>query len=108
MWNDCKNSIRRACYQHTLLLSSTLSNAAHGPYGSGRNQQSIQEAASSLSKSLSTEEFEELVDAMLRDRNLHETDDYDIPGIPTEPADIPELDCVRRLPVYAPKQNHMV
>lgn len=99
LWNDVKNSVRRAGMQHTLLLSSVLSNAAHGPFGSGRNHQSLLESADHLAKNMDPESFDALVDSMMMDRHLSELD-HDIPGIPSSPDDLPQLPCVKNLPTY--------
>lgn len=85
--------------QHTLLLSSVLSNAAHGPFGSARNHQSLTESAEHLAKNMDPDMFDALVDSMMMDRHLGELD-HDMPGIPSVPDDLPNLPCVQNLPIY--------
>lgn len=95
-WNDCRNSIRRAHKQYCILLSLTISNMAHGPYGSARNHQTMQQAAESLSQCISQDGFDNLVESMCRDM-LREPDD---PRVPQCPEDIPRLHVVNHLPIY--------
>ena len=83
-----------------MLLASVLSNCAHGPFGSGRNQQTIQESAASLSESMSSDQFEDLLDCMVMDRRLSDVD-IDDPDLPHDPHDLSNMSCVRNLPVYA-------
>ena len=89
-----RNSVRRAGLQHVLLLSLTIANVGAGPFGSGRNKQSMQEAADSLSESIEAEEFDTLIDMMIQDRGLL----CDDGSLPTTPSDI------TKLPIVA---NHM-
>ena len=105
LWNDVKNSVRRAGMQHTLLLSSVLSNAAHGPFGSARNHQSLVESAQHLAKTMDLDMFDALVDSMMMDRHLSELD-HDMPGIPSSPDELPNLPCVQKLPIYVHQTLH--
>lgn len=95
-WNNVRCAIRRAGLQYTILLSTTMNNTAHGPYRSGHNQQSFEEAATDLANRISEELFQELVEGMAMDRNV----DCDDPSIPQDPAQIPELPAIKNLPVF--------
>ena len=97
-WNDIKNSIRRSSLQHVVLLSTTLSNVAHGPYKSGRNMLSLREAAEDLAATMSDEQFSELVDLMAQDQHV----EFDDESLPQSPRDIPDLKCLTTLPVFVP------
>ena len=106
MWNNTKNAVRRSSLQHVLLLGSTMSNLAHGPFKSGRNQQSLQESARHLAATMSQESFEDLQDLMAADRGV----DVDNENIPQEPHQIPDHPAITKLPVFVPclKQCKMV
>ena len=95
-WNDVRNSIRRSGLQHTVLLSTVLSNCAHGPYRSGANKRSFQEAAIHLSENISLESFQQLVDSMAMDMGL----DSDDPILPQEFEQIPEQPAIATFPVF--------
>ena len=96
-WNDVRNSVRRAGLQHVLLLSLTIANVGAGPFGSGRNKQSMQEAADSISESIKPEEFDTLIDMMIQDRGLL----CDDGSLPTTPSDIPKLPIVANHMTFA-------
>ena len=96
-WNDVKNSCRRSNFQHCLLLATVMSNMAHGPYRSGRNKCTIQEAAKSLVQTMSHEEFNDLVDRMAIDRAVSESEDDSLPDAPEQILDLP---AIKNLPVY--------
>lgn len=98
MWNDCRNAIRRSSLQHCLLLGSTMQNLSHGPFKSGRNQQSIQEAAAHLANTIRQDDFEELQELMALDLGV----DVDDERVPQYPQDINNLPCIKNLPVFAP------
>lgn len=74
-----------------------MANMPHGPWAGGKNLQTIGEAASSLAKSMSDTQFDDLVEAMCQDRKCG----LDDPNIPAHPADIPELEAVKNLPTLA-------
>ena len=95
-WNDCKNSVRRAGFQHCLLLSTVINNLGHGPYRSGQNQVTIVEAAESLVKSMSSDQFDDLVDRMAMDRGISVDDE----SLPKTPQDILTLPVLKTLPVF--------
>ena len=78
-----------------MLLSSILSNAAHGPFTSARNMQTLQEAAEDLA-TMPLDNFNALVEGMLEDRHCSEDDE----NIPRTPADIVRLPAVRNLPPF--------
>ena len=101
LWNSVRNGVRRAGLQHTTLLSLTMSNCAHGPYASGKNRQSFEEAAEDLSNNISQEDFESLQEAICRDRRIDAEQDPDtLPDdFPECPADLPGLPVIRNLPV---------
>ena len=98
-WTNVRCAIRRAGLQHTILLSTIMNNCGHGPYRSGHNQQSFEEAAADLAKhmAMSEESFQELVDGMAMDRNVDSND----PSIPQDPSQIPGLPAIKNLPVFA-------
>ena len=100
-WNDVRNAIRRAGLQHVLLLSLTIANVGSGPFGSGRNKQSMQEAAEELSQSMSSDEFDNLLDMMIQDRCLQCDDGCDHESLPTTPGDIPKLPIVANHMTFA-------
>ena len=95
-WNDTKNSIRRANLQHVLLLGTVMGNVMHGPFRSGRNAQTLQEAVEHLSKNIGVNEFEELQDLIASDRHV----DPDDESVPQFPEDLPKMDCFRTTPVF--------
>ena len=97
MWNDTKNAVRRSGKQYCLLLSLTMSNMAHGPFGSGKNAQSLLEAAESLAHTISEDDFANLCDSMAMDLNC----ELDDPRIPQSAADIKNLPIFHHLPIYA-------
>ena len=99
LWNDVKNSMRRARLQHTMLLAATLSNVHHGPFQGGRNHATLMESAESLGRSITLDQFEDLQDRMMIDRGVHD-DAISCDEIPETPGDIPRLKCVETLPVY--------
>ena len=101
LWNDTKNSLRRARLQHCMLLAATLSNVQHGPFQGGRNHATLVEAAESLSKSITAEQFEDLQDRMMSDRGVQDDMDSVNDDFPETPDDLPKLKCVANLPVYA-------
>ena len=73
-----------------------LSNSAHGPYGGGKNKQSLEEAARDLSENMQTAEFDSLVEQMAQDQQVepgHES-------LPRSREDIPHLKAVKNLPTY--------
>ena len=104
LWNDVKNSMRRARLQHTMLLAATLSNVHHGPFQGGRNHATLIEAAESLARSITSQQFEDLQDRMMSDIGVH---DESLPGdeFPDTPDDIPRLKCIQNLPVYVTCQS---
>lgn len=95
-WNDIKNSLRRSNMQRVLLLGTILNNVAHGPYKSGRNSQTLQEAVAHYSESISIDEFQDLVEMMAMDKKI----DADHESLPTCPEDLPNLECFTRLPIF--------
>ncbi|CAL1149171.1 unnamed protein product [Cladocopium goreaui] len=98
-WNDLKNSYKRADFQPALLLGIVMSQAAHGPFLSGSNQWTKQQTAQMIAKTIGHSEFQTLREAMLKDRY------GDTNGVPETPADIPELDSVENLPIYAKQKS---
>lgn len=80
------------------LLGSTMQNLSHGPFKSGRNQQSIQEAAAHLANTIRQDDFEELQELMALDLGV----DVDDERVPQYPQDINNLPCIKNLPVFAP------
>ena len=101
LWNDCRNSVRRAGLQHTLLLSGVLSNTAHGPYSGGQNAWTLKEAAESLSR-MSETAFTELLEQMMEDRASSVAPEDESEGLllPEHPSDIPNLAAVNNLPPF--------
>ena len=95
-WNDVKNGLRRSNMQHVLLLGTVLSNVAHGPYKSGRNAQTLQEAVSHYAETISFDDFNDLVDMMAMDKGI----DGDHESLPDSPDDLPNLECFTRLPIF--------
>lgn len=108
-WNNVKNAIRRSSLQHTMLLASVLSNCSHGPFRSGRNLQTLQEASHSFAAKLrsSDELFDGLVELMLSDRRLFDTDFVQPDEIPESADDIPGLHCINHFPVFAPLPQYI-
>ena len=100
-YNDCRNSLRRCGLQHTLLLSATMSNAAHGPFAGGRNKWTLDEAAESLTR-MSTNDFADLVDLMAEDLGC---DPEDTELLPESPADIPLHRSLKNLPPFVTPQE---
>ena len=45
MWNDLKNSYKRADLQPALLLGIVMSQSSHGPFGSDHHQWTKQQTA---------------------------------------------------------------
>lgn len=82
-----------------MLLAATLSNIQHGPFQGGRNHATLVEAAESLAKSITPDQFEDLQDRMISDRGLQDSD-MDSDDFPATPDDLPNLKCVANLPVY--------
>ena len=99
-WNDTRNSLRRTGLQFTILLATVINNCGHGPYRSGGNQLSFEEAAHDLAKRMeySEESFQELVDGMASDLGV----EIDDPSLPQAPDQIPNLPAIRKLPVFVP------
>ncbi|CAE7678218.1 unnamed protein product [Symbiodinium sp. CCMP2592] len=67
MWNTVKGGIRRSGKQIAYLKFFICVGVLHGPYGSGKNRQSFQEAAESWARNLSFDEFQELQENMIQD-----------------------------------------
>lgn len=97
MWNDLKNSFKRADCQPALLLGIVMSQMAHGPFLSGANQHTREETAKIIAETISQDDFETLRESMLRDRY------GDTNEVPEKPADIPNLSSVETLPIFVPK-----
>ena len=95
-WNDIKNSIRRANLQHVLLLGMTMGNVMHGPFKSGRNAQTLQEAVEHLAQNIGINEFEELQDLIAGDRQVDPDDEL----VPQSLDDLPKLHCFRTTPLF--------
>ncbi|CAE7660841.1 unnamed protein product [Symbiodinium sp. KB8] len=66
-WNAVKCSIRRAGKQIAFLKSLICFGCLHGPFNSGKNQQSFQEAAENFANNLAFDEFQELKELMIAD-----------------------------------------
>ena len=96
VWNDLKNSFKRADFQPALLLGTVISQMAHGPFLSGGHQWTKQRTAEIISETIDDSEFQALRENMLKDRygSLNE--------IPQKPQDIPELSSVENLPIFVP------
>ena len=73
-----------------------MSNCSHGPYRSGANKRSFEEAALDLSENMSLESFQQLVDSMAMDRGV----DSDDPILPQDPEQIPEQPAIATFPVF--------
>ena len=104
-WNDIRNAIRRSGLQYCLLLSSCMSNVHHGPWKSGRNHQTVLEAAQSLAATISQEEFERLLELMFYDHRISydgDTSALDTTIFPETPADIPKLKALVNYPTFEP------
>lgn len=99
LWNDTRNAIRRSGYQYTLLLSTTIGNVLHGPWKSGMNRQTFQEAANDLT-TMSDADFQELVENMMMDHARAGISEEDYTDIPESPDDIPSLAAVTQLPPF--------
>lgn len=106
IWNSVRNGIRRAGKQHCLLLSMTMSNMSHGPFKSGRNHQSLIEAAEVLASNMTIDAntFDELIDGWCRDLHISpdDADKFDDAELPESPNELPLHCAIRNLPVYAP------
>ena len=61
LWNGVKNGIRRSGKQVSLLKSMIIANVLHGPFRSGKNQQSFQEAASHMSQVMTIQGFQDSI-----------------------------------------------
>ena len=70
---------------------------AHGPFRSGRNKCTIQEAAASMVQTMTQEEFNDLVDRMAIDRAVSDSEDDTLPDSPQQILDLP---AIQNLPVY--------
>ena len=105
LWNSVRNGLRRAGKQYCLLLSMAMSNMAHGPFKSGRNHQSLIEAAQYLSSNMSADQdaFNDLIDGWCRDLHIESDIGDDLmsdAGLPETPEDIPLHRAIQNLPVY--------
>lgn len=74
-------------------------NVQHGPYKGGKNKQRIKESAEFYAMTATNEDFQNLLDLMLADRCLEDTDEGD-ETLPHDKSDIPSLNCVTTLPPY--------
>ena len=95
-WNDCRNALRRSGLQYCLLLSGLLANCSHGPYGGGKNRQTLEEAAEDL-QGMSAESFDILLDEMTNDMRCDHLDSR----LPRSASDIATLPAIQNLPAYA-------
>ena len=100
VWNDCRNSVRRAGLQHCMLLASTLANVLHGPFKGGKNFQSFGEAAEDLARTITPDQFADLQDQMCADLRV---DPNESELIPESASAIPDLQCVKNLPPFVPR-----
>ena len=96
VWNDLKNSFKRADFQPALLLGLTISQMSHGPFLSAGHQWTKQRTAEVIAETIDDTEFQSLRESMLKDRygSMNE--------IPQTPQEIPELSNVRNLPIFVP------
>ena len=94
MWNDLKNSYKRADLQPALLLGIVMSQSSHGPFGSGHHQWTKQQTAELLAESMTTSDFENIRESMTRDRYGDTTD------IPESPSDLPDIPSVANFPIF--------
>ena len=97
-WNNTRCAIRRAGLQHTILLSTIMSNCAHGPYKSAQNKQSFDESAAHLSETMEYDKFLELLEGMAFDKGI----DPDDSSLPSQPSEIVEQSCIKKLPTFDP------
>ncbi|CAL1172051.1 unnamed protein product [Cladocopium goreaui] len=99
MWNDLKNSYKRADLQPALLLGIVMSQSSHGPFGSGHHQWTKQQTAELLAESMTTSDFENIRESMTRDRYGDTTD------IPESPSDLPDIPSVANFPIFAKQKS---
>ena len=97
-WNDTRNGVRRSGYQHVMLLSTVMSNMAHGPYRSGQNFRTIQEAVQDYIANIGSDSWDDLCDAIAQDKHTTADDET----IPQEPADLANMECFQTLPIFDP------
>ncbi len=95
-WNDTKNAIRRSNLQHVLLLATCMNNVVHGPFRSGRNQQTLQESVADFAKRVDFNQFEELVELIAHDRFLEADDD----SLPQCPEELLKMACFTKTPAF--------
>lgn len=83
-----------------------MSNMSHGPFKSGRNHQSLIEAAEVLASNMTIDAnaFDELIDGWCRDLHISpdDADKFDDAELPESPNELPLHRAIRNLPVYAP------
>ena len=77
-----------------------MNNCSHGPFRSGRNRESFEEAAKALSQRMTEDEFSSLIDHWYADLCITDSDDAEKYNLPESPEDIPNLDLIKNLPVY--------
>ena len=94
IWNDLKNSYKRADFQPALLLGILITQMAHGPFLSGGHQWTKERTAEIISQTITESEFQALRENMLNDRY------GEITEIPQTRADIPHLRSVENLTIF--------
>ncbi|CAE8701071.1 unnamed protein product [Polarella glacialis] len=82
-WNDVKNSIVRAGLQVSLLKGTIMANTDFGPFKGGKTKLTKQEACEQFVAGLSTEDYQEYMEDIARDRALP-LDDEGVPASPEE------------------------